>query len=61
MTRDMTAARPAKTAQASAVRAPLTLYRMFWLFLIAGILGDFIEVVFWLATRGELTSGSSLL
>ena len=61
MTRDMTAARPAKTAQASAVRAPLTLYRMFWLFLIAGILGDFIEVVFWLATRGELTSRSSLL
>ena len=61
MTRDITAARPRKTAQGAAARAPLTLYRLFWLFLIAGVLGDFIEVAFWLATRGELTSRSSLL
>ncbi len=42
-------------------RAPLTLYWVFWLFLIAGVAGDLVEVVFWLVTRGELTSRSSLL
>lgn len=41
--------------------APLTAYRVFWLFLIAGVVGDLVEVVFWLVTRGELTSRSSLL
>lgn len=40
---------------------PLTLYRLFWLFLIAGVVGDFIEVAFWLLTRGELISRSSLV
>lgn len=40
---------------------PLTLYWIFWLFLIAGVVGDLVEVVFWLVTRGELTSRSSLL
>ena len=40
---------------------PLTLYWVFWLFLIAGVVGDLVEVVFWLVTRGELTSRSSLL
>lgn len=40
---------------------PLTLYWIFWLFLIAGVAGDLVEVVFWLVTRGELTSRSSLL
>lgn len=42
-------------------RTPLTAYRVFWLFLIAGVVGDLVEVVFWLVTRGELTSRSSLL
>ena len=59
MTRDMTAARPKEAVQA--IDAPLNLYRVFWLFLIAGFAGDLIEVVFWLVTRGELTSRSSLL
>lgn len=45
----------------AAAAAPLTVYRIFWLFLIAGIMGDFIEVVFWLITRGELISRSSLV
>ena len=40
---------------------PLTLYWVFWLFLIAGVVGDLVEVVFWLVTRGELTSRSSLI
>ena len=39
---------------------PLTAYRVFWLFLIAGFVGDLIEVAFWLLTRGELISRSSL-
>ncbi len=49
-----------EAARAAAAK-PLTLYRMFWLFLIAGIVGDLIEVVFWLVTRGELISRSSLV
>lgn len=44
-----------------AAAKPLTGYRIFWLFLIAGVAGDFIEVVFWLVTRGELISRSSLV
>ena len=40
---------------------PLTAYRVFWLFLIAGFVGDLIEVAFWLLTRGELISRSSLV
>lgn len=61
MTRN--AAAPPKEAvrTAQAARATLTLYRIFWLFLLAGILGDFIEVVFWLFARGKLISRSSLL
>ena len=47
-------------ARASAAK-PLTLYRVFWLFLVAGVAGDFIEVAFWLFTRGELISRSSLV
>ncbi|MBD5132880.1 MAG: putative ABC transporter permease, partial [Clostridiales bacterium] len=34
---------------------------LFWLFFFFFFLGDLIEVVFWLVTRGELTSRSSLL
>ena len=49
----------AEAAQAAA--QPLTPYRVFWLFLIAGFAGDLIEVVFWLLTRGELISRSSLI
>lgn len=45
----------------AAADKPLTVYRVFWLFLIAGVAGDFIEVAFWLATRGELISRSSLV
>lgn len=45
----------------AAADKPLTVYRVFWLFLIAGFAGDFIEVVFWLITRGELISRSSLV
>lgn len=47
-------------ARAAAAK-PLTAYRVFWLFLMAGFAGDLIEVVFWWVTRGELTSRSSLL
>lgn len=62
MTRDIAAAPPReKTAAAQAVRAPLSIYWVFWLFLIAGFVGDLIEVLFWLVTRGELISRSSLL
>ena len=45
----------------NAGHGPLTLYWVFWLILIAGVVGDLVEVVFWLVTRGELTSRSSLL
>ena len=45
----------------AAAAKPLTVYRVFWLFLIAGVAGDLIEVAFWLVTRGELISRSSLV
>ena len=45
----------------AAAAKPLTAYRIFWLFFIAGFAGDLIEVVFWWVTRGELISRSSLL
>ena len=62
MTRDMMAAPAQEKARAAeTVRAPLSIYWVFWLFLIAGFAGDLIEVVFWLVTRGELISRSSLL
>lgn len=44
-----------------AAAEPLSFYRVFWLFLIAGVAGDLVEVAFWLVTRGELISRSSLL
>ena len=47
-------------AKAAAAK-PLTVYRIFWLFLIAGFVGDLIEVVFWWLTRGEIISRSSLV
>ena len=55
------AQRRGKENTLSAGHGPLTLYWVFWLFLIAGVVGDLVEVVFWLVTRGELTSRSSLL
>lgn len=64
MTREsvMAAARSQAREEAKAAAAkPLTAYRVFWLFLIAGFAGDLIEVVFWWVTRGELISRSSLL
>lgn len=45
----------------TAYAGTLTAYRLFWLFLIASFLGDLIEVAFWLLTRGELISRSSLV
>ena len=58
--KEMTAARrECRTNQARS--GPITLYRVFWVFFIAGVVGDIIEVVFWLVTRGELISRSSLL
>ncbi len=51
----------AREEAGAAAAKPLTAYRVFWLFLIAGFAGDFIEVVFWLVTRGELISRSSLV
>ncbi len=45
----------------AAAAAPLTPYRLFWLFALAALLGDGVEVVFWLVTRGQLTSRSSLV
>ena len=47
--------------RAEAVPAVLTGYRLFWIFFLSALLGDLIETVFWLLTRGELTSRSSLL
>lgn len=61
MTRDIMAAPPREKARTAVGREPLSLYWVFWLFLIAGFVGDLIEVAFWWATRGELTSRSSLL
>lgn len=55
------AQRRGKENTLNAGHGPLTLYWVFWLFLIAGVVGDLVEVVFWLVTRGELTSRSSLL
>lgn len=59
--RNGTAAAPARELAREAAARPLTPYRVFWLFLIAGVAGDWIEVVFWLLTRGELISRSSLV
>lgn len=63
MTKEIVPVQTAGQAKAAGpVRAqPLTAYKVFWLFLIAGVAGDLIEVVFWLFTRGELISRSSLL
>lgn len=55
------AAAPARELAREAAARPLTPYRVFWLFLIAGVAGDLIEVVFWLLTRGEIISRSSLV
>lgn len=60
MTREA-AAEASRARGAEAAARPLTGYRVFWLFLIAGIVGDLVEVVFWFITRGELISRSSLL
>lgn len=54
-------AAPSEEMARKAAARSLTPYRVFWLFLIAGVVGDFIEVVFWLLTRGELISRSSLV
>ena len=59
--RNGTAAAPARELAREAAAKPLTPYRVFWLFLIAGVAGDLVEVVFWLLTRGELISRSSLV
>lgn len=61
MTKQPTALSAKEKTRSAAEQTPLTLYRVFWVFLIAGVAGDLIEVVFWLVTRGELTSRSSLL
>ena len=64
MTRQDTAQAPGGwTGEAAreAAAQELTPYRVFWLFLIAGVAGDLIEVAFWLLTRGELISRSSLV
>ncbi len=45
----------------SAAAKQITLFRLFWLFLLSSFLGDLIEVAFWAVTRGELVSRSSLL
>ncbi|HIT31614.1 MAG TPA: putative ABC transporter permease [Candidatus Enterenecus stercoripullorum] len=45
----------------NAAAKQITLFRLFWLFLLSSFLGDLIEVVFWAVTRGELVSRSSLL
>lgn len=53
---------PARTRERSgADTEKLHFYDLFWLFLLASFLGDLIETVFWLVTRGELISRSSLL
>ena len=62
MTKDTAAPKAKAAAQAAEVQAEgLSVYRVFWLFLMASFLGDLIEVVFWLVTRGELISRSSLV
>ena len=62
MTKDTAAPKAKAAAQAAEVQAEgLSVYRVFWLFLLARFLGDLIEVVFWLVTRGELISRSSLV
>lgn len=47
-------------AQAIAAEQP-GLFRLFWLFVLASLAGDLIEVAFWWLTRGELISRSSLV
>ncbi len=54
-------AAPARAASVPAQGGRLTLYRLFWLFLLSSFLGDLVETVFWLITRGQLISRSSLL
>lgn len=50
-----------QTISIASVRYRPDFYRLFWLFLIASVLGDWAETAFWLVTRGELVSRSSLL
>ena len=54
------AAQALREGQQTATRQ-LTLFRLFWLFVLSSFLGDLIEVAFWALTRGELVSRSSLL
>lgn len=61
MTKDTAiCAAPARAGAARTRPGPLTFYRVFWLFALASFLGDVVETVFWLVTRGELISRSSL-
>ena len=61
MTKDTAAPKAKAAAQAAEVQAEgLSVYRVFWLFLMASFLGDLIEVVFWLVTRGELIEPQQL-
>lgn len=58
---DVVCAPDGRSKAAEAAAQPLTPYRVLWVFLIAGFAGDLIEVIFWLLTRGELISRSSLI
>lgn len=49
-----------RAGQLAAARQ-ITLFRLFWLFVLSSVLGNFVEVAFWALTRGELVSRSSLL
>ena len=62
MTKNTAAPKAKEAAKAADIQAEgLSVYRVFWLFLMASFLGDLFEVVFWLVTRGELVSRSSLV
>lgn len=62
MTKYTAAPKAKEAAKAADIQAEgLSVYRVFWLFLMASFLGDMIEVAFWLVTRGELVSRSSLV
>ena len=50
-----------EAARAVTVSRKLSVYRVFWIFALGSVLGDFVEVIFILLTKGELMSRSSLL
>lgn len=61
MTKCGGAVKERETVCTAEVSKKLTVYRVFWVFVLGSLLGDLVEVAFILLTKGELMSRSSLV